>query len=524
MIKYLTALFFIFALPASVLAADDLVKSNSSDAVYYIDNNNIRHAFPNRATYESWYGGDFSAVQEIDEIGLAEIPLGENVTMRPGKYLLKVPSSPEVYALEPGGVLRHLTSVKVAKEIYGSSWEFRLRDLPEVFLENYEIGEPINFNHQIPDGVVYQYSADDKYFWKNNGIVEPFDSWSDVFANGYDKGDVVRGDINYHQKIKPILGRSDRIFNLSLPANYSTASCQAANLRAAVLFVTRDPQISQKEIDVIQATIDGLPLSWSAATDNLSRLSMQADAFTIYDPENTLLKENSNGVMVFNFEELTLQFYETNNDEYDFLIVYNDFLQPEQYLEKASYHLVRNDNRGTARILLDRSRFHGSHGRLKGIVNMNKIDQYSVSSSGGLVSLLNLMHHEILHHWAASVSYINSHGERAWNLLEEDQLHWSRWMNFVSPLGGWGWQQEAALADGNSLYSSQRRNLSGDEIIQFSALDLYLMGLVSERYISPISFLIPDDLSSVSDEVLGQLQYISIDDVIAAHGNLSCKK
>jgi hypothetical protein len=219
---------------------------------------------------------------------------------------------------------------------------------------------------------------------------------------------------------------------------------------------------------------------------------------------------------------MTLRFYEEADDIYDFLIVFNDFLKAQQQNEKASYRVVNNQYQGNNKILIDRSRFHGSRGRLKGIVNMNKIDQYSVSHQAGLVSLLNLIHHEILHHWGASVSFIDSSGNRNWSLLADDKNHWSRWVDWVSPLGGWGWNIVKELNDGQYLFRSARGELQGDEIIQFPAIDLYLMGLYPERFMPLLGYVIPEDKQSVSDEVVGSYQVISIDNIISSHGKLAC--
>ena len=522
-----------FVLTFDAQAGIRTVKSGNSDTVYYLDDSGTRHTFPNYLTYKSWFGADFSQVEKISSEELAKIPLGANVVIRPGKYLIKVPSSPKVYAVEPGGVLRHITSEAVLKKIYGEHWLLKLRDLPEIFFDDYQIGDRIDFAHQVPDGSVVKLQLpenkindqknEDKYYWKNNQILEPFASFSDILANGYNKQDIINVDIDLFQKLKPIQGKDKRIFNLSLGTNISTATCQTDNLSAAVLFVTRDEQVEPGVAQVLQATVDNLGPSWQAATGGLSKLSINPEFFVIKDKDGFLTTKDENGKPVLNFEEMMLEFYENQPDQYDFIIVYNDFLEAQQKQEKASFRLVRNDFNGTNRLKLDRDRFNGSHGRLKGIVNMNKISQYTATNNSSLASLLNLLHHELLHQWGASVTFINNFGSRSWDLLGEDKAHWSRWVNWVSPLGGWGWEKSLDLSSGKAFFTSKRQAIASDEIIKFPEIDLYLMGLIPARYMKPLQYLVPADPDSVSHEAIGVMQTISIDDIIAAHGPWLCQ-
>src|SRR3989339_1130284 len=122
-----------FFLPP-VFAADQLIKVDGVAAVYYLDSFGVRHAFPNLVTYQSWYGNDFSLVKRVSPGYLAGLTLGKNITIRPGKYLVKVPSAPEIYAVEQGGVLRQITDPDLLINFYGDNWQSRLVDLPEIFL------------------------------------------------------------------------------------------------------------------------------------------------------------------------------------------------------------------------------------------------------------------------------------------------------------------------------------------------------------------------------------------------------
>ncbi len=118
------------------------IKSVSASAVYYCGANGKRYGFPNERTYLSWYA-DFKGVRTISDEALAAIPLGGNVTYRPGSRLVKIPTLPNVYAVEKGGVLRWVTSAEIAASIYGAAWAKSVDDISEALFVNYTVGEPI---------------------------------------------------------------------------------------------------------------------------------------------------------------------------------------------------------------------------------------------------------------------------------------------------------------------------------------------------------------------------------------------
>ena len=105
----------LFLGPKFVLARAELIKGPAASAVYYLDDENIRHVFSTRTVFDSWYGGDFSEVATVSKEFLASLPLGKNITVRPGTSLVKIQTSPKVYAIEPGGVLRQITDEAIAE-------------------------------------------------------------------------------------------------------------------------------------------------------------------------------------------------------------------------------------------------------------------------------------------------------------------------------------------------------------------------------------------------------------------------
>lgn len=133
----------------------DLIKGSQS-AVYYFAPNGRRFVFPNEKTYFTWYV-DFSTVRTIPDSSLSLIPLGGNVTYRPGMKLVKITTDPRVYAVERGGILRHVASEQLAAQIYSTAWASQVQDIPDAFFVNYTVGADIvNVNEYIPQNVVAQ--------------------------------------------------------------------------------------------------------------------------------------------------------------------------------------------------------------------------------------------------------------------------------------------------------------------------------------------------------------------------------
>jgi hypothetical protein len=119
-----------------------LIKSSESSAVYFCGADAKRYVFPNDKTYFTWYA-DFSFVQTLSATELAAVPIGGNVTYRPGVKLLKIQSDPKVYVVDRQGTLRWVTSDTLAKAMYGASWAKNVHDLSDAFFVNYKVGDPI---------------------------------------------------------------------------------------------------------------------------------------------------------------------------------------------------------------------------------------------------------------------------------------------------------------------------------------------------------------------------------------------
>ncbi len=133
--------------PLASIQSGDLIRGSVSSAVYYYGADGFRYVFPNDKTFTTWYK-DFSTVKWISDADLSKIQIGGNVTYKPGIKLVKIASSPTIYAVSTNGTLRTIASESIAKDLYGASWNKQIDVLPESFFGNYHIGSRIEFATQ----------------------------------------------------------------------------------------------------------------------------------------------------------------------------------------------------------------------------------------------------------------------------------------------------------------------------------------------------------------------------------------
>jgi hypothetical protein len=69
--------------------------------------------------------------------------------------MVKITHDPKVYAVEPGGVLRWVSSEAIAEELYGDDWNKQIVDVDETFWKNYTIGAQITDSFEPPVGYYF---------------------------------------------------------------------------------------------------------------------------------------------------------------------------------------------------------------------------------------------------------------------------------------------------------------------------------------------------------------------------------
>lgn len=151
------------------LVAGDLIKSPDRSAVYYLGADNKRYIFSTESTYKSWYK-DFSAVKTISKTDMEKLDsFGGNVTFRPGTWLIKFPTVPNVYAVEQGGVLRHIASESIAKSLYGAEWWKWVKEVAEENYMTYTVGDDIA-EAKHSSGTLIKYVGSNNIYYVSQGL------------------------------------------------------------------------------------------------------------------------------------------------------------------------------------------------------------------------------------------------------------------------------------------------------------------------------------------------------------------
>lgn len=139
---------------------DGDVKTLNDTAVYYYAMNGRRYVFPNEKVFFTWFP-DFSKVKIIPIDQMSLIPIGGNVTYRPGSKLVKFQTDPKTYLVTKGGVLRWAKTEDVARGWFGANWNQSVDDITEAFYVNYTFGQPVESSLDLAIDVVRAVSSID---------------------------------------------------------------------------------------------------------------------------------------------------------------------------------------------------------------------------------------------------------------------------------------------------------------------------------------------------------------------------
>ncbi len=149
--------------------AGDLIKVSDITTVYFVSGCDfLRHPFPNEPTYFTWYS-DFKNIKIIEPEIISQLPLGDNITVRPGSALVKTYTMPQVYAVEPDSILREIPSPEIAAELYGSNWAKLVIDISDPFFIDYTVGDKIT-EIKHPNATVIQYQNSSDRYYIENGV------------------------------------------------------------------------------------------------------------------------------------------------------------------------------------------------------------------------------------------------------------------------------------------------------------------------------------------------------------------
>jgi hypothetical protein len=172
--------------------ASSLLKNDSS--IYYIDSAHYKHAFIDEVTYYSWFD-DFKDVIEVSKSELDQYPDGKLVTIKAGYRLVTHAGTNKVYAVEPGGILRHIPSEEIAKNLYGPNWTSLVVDIPiSLFISTYVQGDDLE--NSVGTGTIVKQLGSRAYYYIYNGLKRVFKNEQALLNNNFRFKDALEKDIS----------------------------------------------------------------------------------------------------------------------------------------------------------------------------------------------------------------------------------------------------------------------------------------------------------------------------------------
>jgi len=121
----------------SIIRTGDVLTSEGLPNNYYVGSNLKRYVFTTQQTYFTWYPAS-ARIKKIDRKKLEAIPLGGNVTYRPGMRIITFATDPTHYVVGHGGTLHEATSSQL-NGYYGKNWKERVDVLEEYYLPDYRM-------------------------------------------------------------------------------------------------------------------------------------------------------------------------------------------------------------------------------------------------------------------------------------------------------------------------------------------------------------------------------------------------
>lgn len=127
--------------PQAVSAATaTLLIKGAGPAVYFVSDDDVKHVFPNYATFESWFQGAKPTITHVAESVLARYVEGDLVTVRPGSLLLRFEGSHRIYAVTARNILRYVTTPQIAARLYGLNWGKKVVTMVGAAMNDYVVG------------------------------------------------------------------------------------------------------------------------------------------------------------------------------------------------------------------------------------------------------------------------------------------------------------------------------------------------------------------------------------------------
>ncbi|MFB3827117.1 MAG: IPT/TIG domain-containing protein [Bryobacteraceae bacterium] len=253
-------------------------------------------------------------------------------------------------------------------------------------------------------------------------------------------------------------------------------------------------------------------------------VSFANDPSAEYD---STIGERFGGNLEIDVNTAVQRFYQTHEDAYDYLAIFNDLDIPSMTSAVAYEFTVRNSRTGYGDRTVEAGAEFGSAARLQAIMNMGPLSQYPASPdavvsgrSPARDTPVTVLAHEAGHLFLAYASVPAPDDPRAKPMLGFQNAHWY-----------FGFNSEASLLEGNRIQdngpAATPRFLTTATVQGYSPLDQYLMGFRAPEevepehamfYVSgaPLSFLQRMPQPGVAFD--GQRRDVRLDEIISAVG------
>jgi hypothetical protein len=218
----------------------------------------------------------------------------------------------------------------------------------------------------------------------------------------------------------------------------------------------------------------------------------------------------------FDFVAMARKFYQTHSDDFDQLVLFTNTRTTKSGTFAFEF-TVANEVQGIGVDIFDASRNFGSGGRLRSVVNMDRLSSYPEDPAQpflGENNALSVLGQECGHRWLAYLQFRNG-ATSSNDLLGRDEAHWSFFFD-----------SDASHMEGNDIEDRGGgvfRTIGA--VSRYSALDQYVMGLRAASEVPPM-FLVTnvtsggskEDAPRIGVEIRGTRKDVRIEDIVAAMG------
>ena len=118
------------------------IKTQDISTVYFLDEDNIRHAYPHYHVWESYFGKNYSSVEILSQFDMDKYTVGKNILFKVGSLIKKL-TTPKVYQVDENGILHWIKTEDAATRLFGNDWYKLIFDLPSEFWGDYTMGDDI---------------------------------------------------------------------------------------------------------------------------------------------------------------------------------------------------------------------------------------------------------------------------------------------------------------------------------------------------------------------------------------------